>query len=127
MDMTSCHINYLLGQDKCISVDDYIKTQQTTIKALKKKDELEVDVSKYLDLNSNYFTKSKDGVQKSKSRSRSRSNKRKREMEKKEIKDDRAHNECYNPCHHDGDCDEENCECIINGRPCEKFCHCSTY
>lgn len=31
----------------------------------------------------------------------------------------------FDPCHHDGPCTKENCECLKNGLMCERFCSCT--
>ena len=101
----SCHINYLLGLDKCSQIDEYMERKREMIDDLQDQDKLEVDVRKYMEVNMNRFTKSKETAPKSRSRGRrGRGGKKKHKIRNdiKEVTDDRVHNECYNPCHHDG-------------------------
>ena len=111
LNMTSCHLKYILGYDNCLGLNNYIRNHVKLFNDLKRKEYEVVDITRMLDKNRWIVEKKPTPSTKGKKK------------DPNDIEIDQP--KMFIPCHHNGSCDgNTNCECYAAGRNCERFCHC---
>lgn len=111
--ITSCHINYLLGINKCLSIHNYLILNEEEIKAVIDEEIQNVNIKRYLDKNSYIIPQKKP---------------KKGRREQSDMGIELNNESYYIPCHHDGMWSKDHdWDWFLNGKCCEKFCHCASF